>query len=489
MNQRSTSTFEWDTVFAIPVKNVNETIVQQKASPTQFNYIDSKEASSVKGNFSDWQIVLGGDGKDIHMHIPCSNIGGSIAGMDFACSSADLIIRVGLEFIPEDTVQNNDPNTSVVNLKIQHTSTDINKPVISLVSIESIATPTGKAVDTLKVEAVKDVIPALIIDWLSQNLQLFAHVFCTVELNKYIDKSAAWAWTKPSDIGYAYQDGTTADDSTLGILCMTGGRKKTVKQIAALDNAAIPEGAIAGFLISELRFLNDLILPTLPLQWPNTSVDDFEIVPSGNTTTGKYQWVLRLKEGKSFEISPVSYKDGSGNDVQNNASMTKLSIAIDSSSITMSARTETDLGAGVTGWTTSTHSYNLGLGTNSQHQQTIAYTAMGTPITDHGTIKTEWAKVIEWMAVAVGVIATIVLGVLTDGAAFVVGALIIGVLTGLAAISLDIVKDVNSDKSPSIDLLSFNTTNPIKWANSKVFKLTSAALNGPIQLGGNPNFS
>jgi hypothetical protein len=409
--------------------------------------------------------------------------------MDFALDSAELIVQVNLEYIPATTEGIKNSNISNVNLIVKTTSTDPTSSVVSLVTTNYTVDPTGQAVSILGKDTVEDVIPALVIDWLNDNLSSFAHVFCTVELNKYIDKDAGWKWTKPTDVGYAYNDGISPSNSVLGILCMTGGRKRTVQQTDVVDPGAIPSGSIAGFLVQDKLFLEELILPTIPLQWPAAKVDDFEIVPNGNTKTGKYEWVLQLKTGSSFDIPPVNYKDGSGNDVSNTPSMKTLTISTDGQTLTMSAYTETDVGMGVTAWNSSTHQYTIVLGTNNKGKQTIQYKTFGTPVTSHGAHKTEGAKIFEWMMIAVGVIATIVLGVMTDGAAFVVGALIIGALTGIAADAPDIVKTVDSGDAPSTDLLSFNTTSPIIWANSKVFKLTLAQLNGPFQMGGNPNFS
>ncbi|MEZ4676587.1 MAG: TULIP family P47-like protein [Caldilineaceae bacterium] len=90
------------------------------------------------------------------------------------------------------------------------------------------------------------------------------HVFCTVELNKYIDKSEGWKWTRPTDVGYAYVDGKYEQNSLLGILCMTGGRKRSAQQSDILDANAIPNGSVAGFLVAEKQFLEELIMPTIP---------------------------------------------------------------------------------------------------------------------------------------------------------------------------------------------------------------------------------
>ncbi|MEZ4615772.1 MAG: TULIP family P47-like protein [Caldilineaceae bacterium] len=413
---------------------------------------------------------------------------GSIDGFDFELDSAKLIVQVNLEYIPADPQEDENASVTSLNLKIKNKSANPDIPVVSLVTCNLDSTPTGQAVTAMGKEVVEDVIPALVVDWLNQNLAVFAHVFCTVELNKYIDKSEGWKWTRPTDVGYAYVDGKYEQNSLLGILCMTGGRKRSAQQSDILDANAIPNGSVAGFLVAEKQFLEELIMPTIPLHWKNANLDQFEIIPNGDTSTGRYEWVLQLKEGQCFDIQTVKYKDGSGNYAENTPQMKSFSIATDGLSLTMTAYTETNVGVGVVAWNKSIHEYELTLGTNGKGQQTINYRSAGTPVTTHGARKTEGAKILEWMTIAVGVIAMVVLGIMTDGAAFMAGALIIGVLSGIAADSPDIVKTANTDASPSTDLLSFNTTNPIKWANSKVFQLTEVRLNGPLQLGGNPNF-
>ena len=479
---REVSTFQWDTVFAVPVDQVNAAIIQQKSSPTAFDYSDPK-GNAIKGAFDNWQIALNGDGKNINMYVPIRDVSGKIDGMGFSLTSADLIVTVNLEYVPAD-LQPASTDVTHMNLKVRATPTSPEIPAVSLLNTKWTAAPTGQAVTTLTQEVVEDVIPSLVISWLDANLIDFAHVFCTVELNKYIDKSKGWAWTKPTDIGYAYVDGPDLSRSLLGVLCMTGGRKRTVEQSDILDAGAIPDGSQSGFLVSAKRMLEELILPTLPLHWSEARTDDFEIVPGGDTKTGRYEWILQLKTGRSFGIGSASFQNGDGDTVEQTPVMKDFSISTDGLRLSMSAYTETEVGEGVTSWNKSIHDYHVTLGKNGKGAQTINYVSAGTPVTTHGSYESEGAKIFKWIMIALGAIATIVLGILTDGAAFVVGAIIIGCLTGLAADSPDIVKVVNSDASPSTDMLVFNTTNPITWANSKLFTLTDVALNGPLQLGG-----
>ncbi|HYG59003.1 MAG TPA: TULIP family P47-like protein [Symbiobacteriaceae bacterium] len=478
-----TSTLNWDTVFAIPIPQVNAAIIAHKSSPTGFAYVDAKQ-DSVKGDFGDWQIVQGGDGGLIWLSVPVKNVTGSLEFGDFAWASGELIIEVRLQFIPhtDDAAPASSAGAKPYALKVKASGGTPQDPVVSLKNAIFTAAPTGDAIDTFGTAVVEAVIPALIIDWLNENLADFAHVFAVVNLNEYIDKDAAWAWTKPSYTDYAYTDGATAETSILGVLCMTGGRTGTVQQIQAIDPYAIPSGSIAGYLVSDERLLGDLMLPTLPLKWPNSSRADYEVVVGGDTSTGKYQHVLQLKAGRSIQLPPVEH-DGS----TYTPYMKELKIAVEDNLVIFESYTETDVGMGVTAYCRTTHWYTIELGT-SNNGQTLIYKEAQSPVVDQGTHASETTEIEKWMIIVAGVLATAVLAVVTDGAGLAVGGVIIGLLTGLAADAPDVIAAVNTDTSPNLDLLTFNTTDPIRWANSGVFNLNYAGLNGPLQLGGTPHF-
>ena len=88
----------------------------------------------------------------------------------------------------------------------------------------------------------------------------------------------------------------------------------------------------------------------------------------------------------------------------------------------------------------------------------------------------------------IAAVALIVLTVLTDGAALIIGGLVIGLLLGADQILPPLIEKVNGDDSPSLDLLRVNAIDPIKWPNSQAFKLDYGMLNVSLQLGGNPGF-
>lgn len=464
-------TFGWDTVFAIPIKDVNKAVVDHKSSPKGFRYEDKDSGVTCSGSFGDWQICKGGDGEDIHMCLPVRDLRGTyynVAGkkVAFGYEKLNAIIEIKLKYIPHQD-QPTDPKVGtfhnlVVRDKSEAPKTD---PVASLVTVEW----ESGAVEP---EIAKYIIEGAITNWCNEHLGDFAHVFATVNLNRYIDKGE-WAFCNPSYTSYAYIDGNTPDDSVLGVLCMTGGRVpgNNAQQISRF---AIPKGSEAGFLISRERFLKDLILPTLPLQWTHASVNDFTISQDNRT--------ISLKDGLSIQLPDVHHESRSFTPC-----LKRFALHISGELLRVDAYTETEISPGIVSWCQSTHWYTIGLG-KSKQGQTLVYKEYQAPVICHGKHESPGIEILDWMLAALAVIATAVLGILTGGAAFFIGALIIGLLTGLAVATPEMIAVANTDTSPSIDLLAFNAIHPIVWCDSKDFKLNFASLNSSFQLGGNPGF-
>lgn len=465
------NTLNWDTVFAIPVPDVNSAIISKNSTPASFSYTSPKN-DVISGSFDPWQIVKGGDGALVWMSIPVKQVSGSCELGSFSWAQGELIVEVHLEYIPHTQ------NELMQDLKLKTTSSDPENPAISLKTTLFTQPITGDAVDNAGKDIVEPVVSTLVIDWLNQNLVDFDHVFTTVNLNKTLDKSAQWAWCKPSYTDYAYCDAPTLDQSILSVLCMTGGRSAGSGQLQQIDPYVITSGNRAGYLVSPARFLNDLMLPTLKFSWKNASDDDFEVISNADTQTGKYEHVLRIKQGHSIRLDDVE-KDGS----TYTPYMIEMSVATDGDQLVFNTHTTTDIGMGVTHWCKTTHWYQITLGEN-KNGQTLVYKEIQPAVVEHGTQASEGTKILEWMIIIAGAIATIVLGVMTDGAAFAVGAIIIGCLTGIYAASPDIIQAVDKGTAPDVSLLTLNVSDPIQWSAKKVFELTSAQFNDALQLGG-----
>jgi hypothetical protein len=87
---------------------------------------------------------------------------------------------------------------------------------------------------------------------------------------------------------------------------------------------------------------------------------------------------------------------------------------------------------------------------------------------------------LEWMLA----IASIIVGIATFWTGAGVGLIIAGVLLIGAQVTIGVIKYVNTDDAPSIETFVNTATGSIAWAHGSTFVLTSAELNGALQLGG-----
>jgi hypothetical protein len=417
-NDHLTDTLNWDTVFAIPVTEVNKAIVQRKSSPASFDYT-SESGNTIRGSFGDWQVTEGGDGGLVWLAIPVANVTGTLADFgDFSWAKGTLIVEVRLARIPHvETAPSDQPAsapqpTHRVAFKVRTKSDDPDDPVVSLKTPIFLTDPSGPAVDTASLDIVKAILPDLVKAWLNDHLEDFTHVFATVELNDYIDQTATWAWCKPTYTDYAYTDGPTPNTSIFGVLCMTGGREGTTQQIQQIDPYVIPVGSIGGFLVSQQRLLEELMLPTLPMKWVHSTKEDYEVVVG--SSEGNYEHILQLKAGRSVQLDDV---------VHDGASYTpylkKMKITMNNTELAFETYTETDVGSGVTAYCTTQHWYTIELGHNKQGQ-TLVYRETKQPVVLQGTIEQPGMEIVKWIEIVVGVLATVVLGVVTEGAGFAV---------------------------------------------------------------------
>lgn len=483
----STSTFNWDTVFAIPIAEVNRIIREQKSSPQHFELNDSTH--NFKGDFGEWQIITGGDGNSIRMNIPVRNfqtfLNEDLFIGEFGFQSADLNVQVKLNYLPHENISNKATNEQLYDLKIKSTSADpIYDPVviaISLKNVEGLFFPWSlKSSLFIDLQTIlKELFMQQIITWLTLNLEAFNHTFSVVNLNLYISDEEPWTWCKPSYVDYAYTDiEENLDKSLLGVLCMTGGRKGGIQQQQKLDAYVIPESSNAGFLIAEERFLLDVLLPTLPMKFEYSTINDYEVI-NASGEAGQYQYILRLKKDKKIKLDRVEV-NGSRYDPY----MTEMSLSLVNDTLKLEAATETSIGVGGVVGCSTINWYKLKLAENGNGEQTIAYEEALQPTVTHYVIKEGSNWVWEVIAVIIGLLAEAVLAIFTAGASLLIGSIVILILTGVLAKTPDIIQNWNIHTSPSIEPFLENTTSEIVWNASETFKLDYAGLAGPLQLGG-----
>jgi hypothetical protein len=458
----------WDTVFAIPIRYVNKAIVDHKSSPKAFEISEETGLYRCAGRFGAWQVVRGGDGSNIRMALPVSDVSGwfdmSGAKTPYRYGKLTTIIEINLQYIPHTPDAPLPAGGNLKNLIVKDSGGTDTDPVVSIVSTEWHSGAVQPAM-------ARYVIEAALAAWCNASLGEFAHVFSTVNVDRIIDKGQ-WAFLNPTYTSYAYADAATADDSILGVLCMTDHRAPG-KNIQQIDNRTIPSGAQGGFLLSTERLLTDLVLPSLKVHWPDAAPDKFQFD----------ERQMQLKHGRSIDLPPIEHKGE-----HYTPHLKAFSFSVINQIIEVFAYTEVEVSPGITAWSQSTHWYRIGLGKNKDGQQTLVYQQEQKPAVNRGTQSAPGVKITEIIIGIIGALVIIILGVLTDGAAFIAAAALAGLLFGLAAAAPEIVKLVQDNAAPSVDMLAFNVSAPITWPGGKDFKLNFASLNGSLQLGGDLGF-
>jgi len=467
---QAVDTYGWDTVFTIPATEVNIAIVANHSSPTGFTYSDTYSPIdgvtipyTVNVGFGDWQITAGGDGKNIRLSLPLLNatLEFTPPGKTYIFPTGTATIEVQLHYLADT-----DPSGATsYKLVVKAVADSPDNPVVCLVTSNYEGNPSA---------VQKALIESSLLTWCNANLAQFTHIFAAIELNSTIDQSQ-WGFVAPNYTSYAYLDKDNFNDSLFAVLCRTGDR--TGEDLPQhIDANSIPTGSVAGFLVSQQRTLADLIRPAICAAYPGLTTGNFVLSTDGTT--------LSLREGATVNLPAVTQSGTNYYPV-----LKQMSVKASGQILQLDSYTETVIDSfyGITATCTATHWYTLGLGTSSKGQTLVFQQAQAPSIVHSIQQSADGANTEEIISI-VATIALIILGILTEGAAFVASGLIVGLALGANQITPAVIEQVNQNDSPSIDLLLVNSVNPIQWTGSNKFTLDYASLNVSLQLGGNPNF-
>lgn len=459
-------THGWDTVFSIPVPDVNKAIIDKKSSPKSFTFADPSNTFTLDGTFGDWQLVQGGDGKEVRLTLPLTTIDMTFVSNGQKSSySGNVVIGIELHYVPHTDVANVAADgVKPMALKVKPHSDDPDQPVAFVVDMSVTPTP-GTVAEAVMIQGLQE--------WASANLAVFGHVFAVVDLNTMIDQGQ-WGFVAPNYTSYAYlTDGSSIDNDLFGVLTMTGDRTGESLNEQLPQNAIHP-GSKSGFLVSQKRALYDLIRPAIMVSYPGLTAENFLMNAAGDT--------LYLTEGTSVDLKPVEHHGSTYY-----PKLTQMHIQSVGEVLTLTSHTETEVVAGITAICQATHWYTVDLGTAAAGQ-TLQFTQYQDPSIIHSISQSEGSHVTQLIIAIVAAIALIILAILTDGAALIIGGLVIGLLLGANQIVPALIEKVNRDDSPDIGLLITNAVAPIVWSASNVFKLTYGHMNNSLQLGGDPKF-
>lgn len=458
--------YGWDTAFAIRLPDVNRAIAKAKSSPSHFNQQAPDGSCSVDGRFSDWE-VCGGDSTLLHFRVPISAACFVADGVAYAIDGADAIIEVRLEYLAHAA----QPATQ--QLMLQRAG-DNGEPQVSLVDL---LLPADSSISRLDPNFLQTALLRSLLNlWFRENLSQFRHVFTAVEINQRIDNDQ-FRWLAPTHTSYALSRGETPETSVFGVLCMTQGRAAS-GNAAQISPNAIPGSARAGFLISQERFLEQMVLPGLVQAFPGSKRSDFSLSPDRD---------------RVINMAPIDLKPITHLGVGYQPVLTELDVRVLGDEVIVSSVTRTDIALGTYSEVKVTSFQRLKLAEKPDGSQTMIYEPSRPPLEDHATKSTASGEVLQALIIIALAIVMLVLAILTAGAALIVGLIIVSLLMGLTSAAPQLIADVVSNKvtndSPSLALLVSSATAPIQWAAGSTFELTELGLGHSLQLGGNPGFA
>ena len=473
-NAPLTNTNSWDTVFAVKIKDVNAAIKNNQASPTSMQQA-MDEDGMVTASFGDWFVGDSGDGNLLHLNIPiveCEVVynGKSsklkehlVAVAEVRLHFYDSVKNGGKEppAAPSASINKNQDEAKQICLKVKHHKLHPDDEAVSAVSVDFGELPGMMMLQALLPDAIKK--------WLNANMQVFDHIFATVNLNQKA-ANGAFQWLMPTHTGYAFiRNENDPAESTLGILCMTEGRNYDTL-VEELAYNAIPPQAAAGFLISQERLMDKLIMPSLPKAFPGLTTEDF-VVDDGGTM------LLLNVDGKSFTVMHENK--------EYQATLESFQLSLKDGKLSLHAQTKTTITPHIYAHSTQDHAYSIELFSKPDGSQSLQYVACSEPVILNSTSQDAGVGIGEMVASIIAGVMLAILTILTDGLVLVLVVIIGGLLVGLIASASEIVQLIGTNDAPNVDLLLLNFTDPIRWTDQKDFTLSSAGLNGPLQLGGN----
>lgn len=480
------TTLGWDTTFAIRLKDVNAVLAKSGAYPRDFSgVIDPEQNWEIKdGKFGTWQMARGGSGGIVFLSMPVTAGTMTFGANSYPLAGTTVYVSIKLKYVPQKTGANevtvgdvtlhvgrlgDNEAIQVDDLISDPTARSEADPAVVIQNITFSGPPPTALVQALMNEGFRQ--------WFNAHLSIFAYVFATVSLNERAAEER-FQWVKPTYTSYAYLDGTTDENSIFGVLNMTDDRSPEglTNQLAP---GAITSGARAGFSISMERFLEKLVLPGLAKGFPHASSTDFTM-KSNNTI---------IENTRPIQTDTVRY-----NGTTYTPYIEKFVLQIIGSEIQVRTLTKIDISPGIRAFVDCTAYQEIVVVNKPDGTQTLDFKEARPSDKNHWIEKDLWITITE---VVIGIVAAVAgavaAKVIESAVRIMIAIIIIAIIAGLAAATPELVAAVAGGGAaaalPPITLIVLNSTAPIKWPGAADFKLTSAALNGSFQLGGNPGFA
>lgn len=451
--------FGWDMVSSIRIDALNQAIRDGDRTPDGFS--DQPETGvTVSGQFEPWQISPDGDGAILSMQMGLHDltINGSGDAKHFEHGVADVDVR--LEFLPHDPHETGPERTMLLVLQA---APDANAmPAVSVTNL-SLDGP-HKALDVVYVTAALEM-------WLRKNLSQFSHVLAAVTLYETIEKGRDFSWLKPTYLGYAFgRNSTDPNASILSVLSKTGNRSADGLPLQTLVEA-IPDAAMAGFLVSKRRFLRDVIVPGLPAAFPGLREEDLNLLPDD----------AGLELTKMVGMDAVEY-DGD----TYHPDLVALDITLYDTFLETKSQTRTKVSLGVWAHCETTGRYKIELIQLADGKRGMKVVQMGDTTTRKWKEVSKGVRITETILLIIAGLAALIITVLTWGFGVAAAAPLYFAMYGgmIGFTALKAAELLSGETSPPLDLLETEIDNTLRWSAGDVFLPTSIGLHYALQIGG-----
>lgn len=456
-------TLGWDTVFAVPVKNVNTAFAASRAYPESFDYTLNSPIINVniKGKFGAWALTTGGSGGIVRMALPVSS--GTftpVGGQPIDMAGGKVTISVNLVYVPQPQI----PENGTLNALRFNTQSQSGLYPVTVLQVELPASSDPAVLATAS---------AAFETYLNQNLSAFTYVFNTINLNMVADKES-FQWLKPTYSSYAYYDAASIDNAVFGVLCMVQDNEPGTAA-NQLGPMAIPPESQSGFSVSQPLFMKQMVLPGLPVAFgQNTTADDFKLLAIDTT----------IIANKQLPTAPVKYGA-----INYYPKIEQFRLWIDADMVCIYSKVHCHISAGIDAYYEETCYLSLQLVTKEDGTSTLGYVEAAPPNQNHWVDIANWIVITQVLIALLGAVISTIVGVLATTTARIVAACVIAVVMGAAAITASLVATIVgggvADHLPSVEGLVIDMTNPVSWPDGTTFTPTLAQLNGTFQFGGN----
>lgn len=275
----------WHTAGALYYSDVNKAIADQGLSPTSWSETAPDGSASASGEFGTWSLAKGGSGPLLMLSIPLTSGTVTIGtGSPATLTAATATVIVHAQFMPQPGAT----QSQILQLKSQAAASNL-----EIASVENITPPQEKF---LNQAALKQLLET----WLNANLEDFNHTFATVNMNTEF-ANAGVAWLQPSHIGYAVAEpelNPTPENSVFAVLCLIDGEQSATGLVEQVSPYAIPPGAQGGFVIAPEKFLQHMMLATVPFMFQGVSTkpaDEYFQIDNAGTRISNTQPLTMAK--------------------------------------------------------------------------------------------------------------------------------------------------------------------------------------------------